>query len=145
MHPIGSTHAGFWRRFIATMIDALLILIIALPILTIVYGWSYFDDTTGLIAGPVDFLVSWVLPGIASIWFLLRFRATPGKLVVEAYVVDAKTGESMTFRQAVLRYFASWISLLPLGMGFLWIAIDPKKQGWHDKIAGTVVFHKPTA
>jgi uncharacterized RDD family membrane protein YckC len=37
------------------------------------------------------------------------------------------------------RYFAYYLSTILLGLGFLWIIWDPKKQGWHDKLAGTVV------
>jgi len=37
------------------------------------------------------------------------------------------------------RYFAYFISTIPLCLGFLWITFDRKKQGWHDKLAGTVV------
>ena len=39
----------------------------------------------------------------------------------------------------VLRYIGDYIAMLPLFLGILWVAWDPRKQGWHDKIAGTVV------
>ena len=38
-----------------------------------------------------------------------------------------------------MRYLAYLVSMLPLCFGFLWIAWDKKKQGWHDKIAKTYV------
>ena len=34
------------------------------------------------------------------------------------------------------------MSTLPLGLGLIWVGIDPKKQGWHDKLAGTVVIRR---
>jgi uncharacterized RDD family membrane protein YckC len=37
------------------------------------------------------------------------------------------------------RYVGYIISTIPLCLGFLWVGFDSKKQGWHDKIAGTVV------
>ena len=54
-------------------------------------------------------------------------------------IVDARTGKAPSKGQLIGRYFAYYLSLLPLGLGFLWIAWDQRKQGWHDKIAGTVV------
>lgn len=68
-----------------------------------------------------------------------RFLGTPGKLILGCHVVDAKTRKAMTPGQAVLRYVSYIVSTIPLGLGFLWIAWDKKKQGFHDKIAGTVV------
>ncbi|PIP08224.1 MAG: hypothetical protein COX51_04865, partial [Syntrophobacteraceae bacterium CG23_combo_of_CG06-09_8_20_14_all_50_8] len=45
----------------------------------------------------------------------------------------------MTYGIAFLRWIGYFISALPLYIGFLWVAFDGKKQGWHDKLAGTVV------
>ena len=44
---------------------------------------------------------------------------------------------------SVVRALACFISLVALGLGFIWIAFDSEKQGWHDKIAGTVVVRLP--
>jgi uncharacterized RDD family membrane protein YckC len=52
-----------------------------------------------------------------------------------------KTVNKPTVKQSVIRYLAYYVSLIPLGLGFFWIAWDDKKQGWHDKIAGTIVIH----
>lgn len=60
-------------------------------------------------------------------------------MAVSAKIVDAATGQAPTTAQFVGRYFAYFVSLLPLGLGYLWVAFDGKKQGWHDKLAGTVV------
>ena len=134
------TFAGFWRRFAASLIDILLIILITFPILIGIYGMSIFDyDKAGLVAGPADFFVSYVLPAVGTIWFWIRYRATPGKLAMRVYVVDAGTGNSITLRQSLIRYLGYFVSLIPLGLGYLWVAFDPRKQGWHDKMAGTVV------
>jgi uncharacterized RDD family membrane protein YckC len=69
----------------------------------------------------------------------VKFLGTPGKLLLNCHVVDATTGASLRAGQAVLRYFAYIISTLPLCLGFLWIAWDKRKQGFHDKIAKSVV------
>ena len=73
------------------------------------------------------------------IWFWRRFLATPEKMATHLEVVDAKTGSKMSVAQSIGRYFAYIISALPLCLGFIWVGIDNKKQGWHDKLAGTVV------
>lgn len=138
MHHGETEYVGFWARVGATIIDALIIIFITFPMLVAVYGWSYFDDTS-LVSGPADFLISWVMPAVAVILFWLKFQATPGKMVVRARVVDAKTGATMTPAQALLRYVGYFISAIPLLLGYLWIGFDSRKQGWHDKIAGTVV------
>ena len=70
--------------------------------------------------------------------FWLKKQATPGKMAVSAKVVDA-TGNAMSVGQSIGRYFAYIVSIIPLGLGFIWVAFDSKKQGWHDKLVGTVV------
>jgi uncharacterized RDD family membrane protein YckC len=74
-------------------------------------------------------------------------KSTPGKMLFKAQIVDAKTGEKMGSGQAFARYLAYAVSVLPCCLGLIWVAFDSKKQGWHDKLAGTVVvrpkMHQP--
>lgn len=62
-------------------------------------------------------------------------------------IVDEKTGGKPSTGQFVGRYLAYYISMLPLFLGIIWVGIDKRKQGWHDKLAGTVVLknnkHEP--
>lgn len=105
-----------------------------------IYGWAYFDtEKTGLIAGPADFLISWVLPAVAVIMFWIFKQATPGKMAISAKIVDAATGQPASSAQLIGRYFAYFVATLPLFIGIIWVAFDKRKQGWHDKLAGTVV------
>jgi uncharacterized RDD family membrane protein YckC len=60
-------------------------------------------------------------------------------MVTKLRVVDAETGNTLSLGKSVGRYFAYFISFLPLGLGIFWIALDKRKQGWHDKLAGSVV------
>jgi uncharacterized RDD family membrane protein YckC len=85
---------------------------------------------------------SYVLTAIAVIVFWIYKSATPGKMIFGAKIVDADTGGALTTGQAIGRYFAYYVSLLPLCLGFLWVAFDARKQGFHDKLAGTVVVRK---
>ena len=133
-------YVGFWPRVGASILDAIIVLIITVPPLVAIYGWEYFTDASKpFIAGPADFLISWVLPAVAVILFWLYRQATPGKMAVSARVVDSRTGNALSVGQAIGRYLAYFVSMLPLFLGIIWVAFDPKKQGWHDKLAGTVV------
>ncbi|MBD7978262.1 RDD family protein [Serpens gallinarum] len=136
-------YSGFWVRAGATIIDTILLLLITTPIIVTVYGWSYFtDESYGIIAGPADFLISWVLPAIAVIAFWMLKQATPGKMAISSKIVDATTGNPASTAQLIGRYFAYFVSAIPLCLGIIWVAFDKRKQGWHDKLAGTVVIKK---
>lgn len=133
-------YAGFWLRVVASLIDTVLTLIVTYPILLAIYGKAYLnDETKGVIAGPADFVVSWVLPALAVILFWISKQATPGKMALAMKVVDARTGGKLSVGQSIGRYLGYFVSLLPLSLGILWVGFDKRKQGWHDKLAGTVV------
>ena len=134
-------YAGFWVRVGAALIDTILICLVIWPVVTAVYGTDYWSSDR-LIQGPLDFLVSWVLPAVAVILFWLARQATPGKMAIAARIVDARTGGKPTGAQLVIRYLGYYVSMLPLFIGILWVAFDPRKQGWHDKMAGTVVVRR---
>jgi len=60
--------------------------------------------------------------------------ATPVQDAGSAKIVDARTGGRPSFGQFLIRFFAYLVSTVPLGLGFVWIAFDPRKQRWHDKL-----------
>lgn len=133
-----NVYAGFWIRTGATLIDSILMLLIISPILTAIYGASYWTGKS-LVMGRWDMLFNYVLPALVVILFWIYKSATPGKLITGITIVDAKTGGKISTGQCVGRYFAYYVSMIPLFLGFIWIAFDKRKQGWHDKLAGTVV------
>ncbi|MBI5040243.1 MAG: RDD family protein [Gammaproteobacteria bacterium] len=133
-------YAGFWIRVAASLIDTVLIVVITFPLLFAIYGADYFGPAQSrLIAGPADLLISWVLPAIAIILFWISRQATPGKLALSLRIVDADTGGKLSVGQSVGRYFGYFVSTIPFGLGLIWVAFDKRKQGWHDKLAHTVV------
>lgn len=132
-------YVGFWPRVGASLLDTILMAAITIPILVAFYGWSYFEGGSFFVAGAVDFLLSYVFPAVAVIVFWSYKSATPGKMAIKAVIVDELTGEQPSTGQLIGRYFAYFLSAIPLCLGFLWVAWDDKKQGWHDKLAGTVV------
>lgn len=131
-------YAGFWSRTGATIIDTILLMLITAPLLISIYGTDYFTSEE-IIAGSWDFLISWVLPAFATIIFWIYRAATPGKMAIKAKILDANTGNTASTGQLIGRYLAYFVSILTLGLGLFWVAFDKRKQGWHDKLAGTVV------
>lgn len=133
-------YVGFWLRVWATIIDSILVSIILWPIVRAYGGdtdWSDLSSYTG--TGLHGVLIQFVLPAIAVLIFWMTRQATPGKMAIRASIVDAETGKRPTTAQFVGRYFAYYVSTIPLCLGFIWVGFDARKQGWHDKLAGTVV------
>jgi uncharacterized RDD family membrane protein YckC len=131
-------YAGFWIRTGAVIIDTILVLIIILPTLTAIYGKDYWVSDS-LIQGFWDMLFNFILPAIAVIFFWIYKSATPGKMATKLTIVDAKTGGKPSTGQFIGRYLGYYVSMIPFFLGFIWVGIDKRKQGWHDKLAGTVV------
>ncbi len=138
-------YAGFWRRAAASLIDTLIFGLI------IGVAWALLGVSgapqTGAAPGPQltnaasipVLLAQNLLPVLITVFFWVKFLGTPGKLLLGCQVVDARSGARLNVAQAILRYLAYFVSALPLGLGFLWVAWDKRKQGFHDKIAKTVV------
>lgn len=141
MSPSTPPHyAGFWRRLAAFFIDSLLFGILSLSLFYIVYGEVSLQGIGQMGYYRLgEWLVNWLLPFLLTVFFWVRFQGTPGKLLMNCKIVDARSKTGPSTGQAVLRYVGYFASALPLGLGFLWIIWDRRKQGFHDKIAGTVV------
>ncbi len=132
-------YVGFWARFLAFIVDSIWVTIIIGLIVVAADGGNQRASADG----PVATVIQLLLGAAAIILFWVYRSATPGKMIVSAIIVDAKTLGRPSNRQLIGRYFGYYVSILALGFGFLWIAFDKRKQGWHDKLAGTVVVRKP--
>jgi len=131
-------YAGFWIRVAASLIDSVVfVLVFAIP-LTVIYGADYWTSEE-TVKGTWDILITYVAPIFITVWFWTKYLGTPGKMALRLKVVDSKTGQAISTPKAIGRYLAYYISALPLLLGFIWIGIDKKKQGFHDELAGTVV------
>lgn len=136
-------YSGFWIRLGASLIDIIILIAITFPMLYMIYGETlYYSEE--FILGGADFMISYLMPFVATILFWMYKSATPGKMVVKAIIVDAKTGNAPTIKQSIIRYFGYIVSMIPLCLGYIWVCWDSRKQGWHDKMAGTVVIHPKT-
>ncbi len=136
------SYAGFWIRTLAAIVDTLCLMCVVMPLLWVVYGKSYWQSEQ-MVQGSADLVIQYALPALAIILFWLYKSATPGKMLFRLRIVDAATGAGLTKGQAIGRYAAYYLSTLPLMLGILWVAFDSRKQGWHDKLAGTVVVRDP--
>ena len=131
-------YAGFWQRAAAFLIDWLIVIVIVVPVMVLGFGVQQVS------LDPAEHswdLLAFVAIAVAVIGFWRYCGATPGKLAVGLKIVDAKTGDAPSTGRLALRFLGYFVSALPLYLGFLWIALDRRKQGWHDKIARTVVIN----
>jgi uncharacterized RDD family membrane protein YckC len=115
--------AGFWIRIGALALDALLV--------GVVLGLLHNGFRIELLMLAVYGAVMWKLKG-----------TTIGGIVCDLKVVRLD-GHPIDWGTAVVRALGCFLSLAVVGLGFLWIALDPEHQAWHDKIAGTVVVRVP--
>lgn len=141
MKETSKEYAGFWIRFAASLIDTVLLLLLITPLMHWVYGEVYWSSDDFLLGGW-DLVLNWICPLIATVAFWVYRSATPGKMALKLEVLDADTGHRLTLSKSVIRYLAYYISAIPLCLGFIWIAFNGKKRGWHDLIANTVVVRK---
>ena len=131
-------YVGFWPRVGASLIDTLMLLCAIVPLAVVFVGPSYWLDTS-LVPGPDRLLLEWLLPFVVIFGFWLWKQATPGKMVISARIIDAETGGPPSTGQLLIRYLGYYVSTLPLFLGLIWVGIDRRKQGWHDKLARTLV------
>ena len=124
-------YAGFGRRLSAALIDS----VIYSVLISLLIGPAYANPNLQTFEG----VVGAVIMSVATIALWVRYQGTPGKLLLGCQIVDANSGEPMSYKQAVIRYLGYFVSLMTLFVGFLWIAWDKRKQGFHDKMANTVV------
>jgi uncharacterized RDD family membrane protein YckC len=136
-------YVGFWMRVLASLIDTVLLSAISMPLLLAVVGDAESAGPSSGAQAMVQFAVTFILPAVATIAFWAGRHATPGKMVIGARVVDAVSGGAPSMGQHLIRYLGYFVSAAPLFLGFVWIAFDRRKQGWHDKLAGTVVVRTP--
>ncbi|MGH8218950.1 MAG: RDD family protein, partial [Steroidobacteraceae bacterium] len=117
---LSQPRAGFWVRMGALFIDLVLV--------SFVLTLLYHHGARGTLL---------IVAAYAAIMWKLR-GTTVGGIVFDVQVVRLD-GRPINWETAIVRALACFLSLAILGLGFLWIAIDPERQAWHDKIAGTVV------
>lgn len=137
MTTTSPVYAGFWLRLAASLVDTIWLGIVIYALLALLMGPEAL--LPGAPYTPVHFVLGWVLPITVVIGFWVFRSATPGKMLFNLKVVDAKTLGPVPVPRLLLRYAGYYIAAMPLAVGFLWVGLDARKQGWHDKLARTVV------
>lgn len=120
-----SEFGGFWRRFAAILIDGLILGVVLVPLNIFTSDIVYYS-----IASPIQL--------VYMIGFWTWKGQTPGKMAM-GIKIAAADGGPIGLGRAIIRYLGYMVSSLLLGLGHLMIAFDGRKQGLHDKIAGTFV------
>ena len=133
------SYGGFWIRVVAYVIDAILLAIIGAIILAVM-GANISDPNAVQSSGYqgaqlLNVIISFAY--FAGLWTIMG--ASLGQRLLGMRIVDANTGMPVGFGKAALRWLGLVISFLVCFIGVIWVAFDARKQGWMDKIAGTVV------
>ena len=154
-------YAGFWVRFTASFLDTLFL---ALPVAVVIYllsNGNWFDlsiyqqnliyaingNAAAALAHQPQTSFTWELVFeisvlVVTIVFWRRWRgATPGKKIVKIKIVDAKTFDDITNKQAITRSLGYIISTIPFLLGFIIVAFRKDKRAFHDLLAGTAVIY----
>ncbi len=132
--------AGFWIRLGAYIVDNVLITLLSI-VLGVVFMLLFGVGRNPMALaslGPLFYLISLFLPFAYFIYYLGKRGYTPGKGFLGLQVIR-QDGTGISYGDATIRTFSYILSSLPFNLGFLWIAFDRAKQGWHDKIAKTQV------
>lgn len=125
-------YAGFWRRFAAVFIDWIVMLIPSF-LVGVVFRGSGVSMTIGFVLGFLykPFFESSILAG------------TPGKALMNIAVLT-EAGNPITFKQAVIRFFLTYLSAMIALIGYLMQPFTARRQTLHDMIAETVVVNRET-
>ncbi len=139
--PENTVYAGFWIRFLAVIIDCIILFLLTSPIAYLLYGAEYYS-TTKIVLGTGDAFINFIFPVFFTLIFWMYKAGTPGKLLFNIHIASASDLSRITLRQSLIRYIGYFVSMFAFGLGFLWIGWSKRKQGWHDKMASTVVIRK---
>jgi uncharacterized RDD family membrane protein YckC len=120
--------SGFWRRFAAVVVDALVLLIPSIIVVVIVGSGALANLITTLIGLAYTTTLEGGPRG-----------QTVGKMALGIRVVDFNNGGPIGYGRALVRNLVKYISAIPLFLGYFWMLWDREKQCWHDKAANDVV------
>jgi uncharacterized RDD family membrane protein YckC len=152
----GIAYAGFWVRFVALLIDEIILFVPLVIVFFATEGSTFTNYNNCVQSGALTTVCSSAYLGSLGLFELVAFGAsavysillwalfggTLGQRMLGLHVVDAATGQSIGLGRSIGRYVGFVVSGVALDIGFIWAAFDPRKQGWHDKIASTFVVRK---
>ena len=145
-------YGGFWIRFVAILIDGAILMTISLLLSGLGTAVFLSGRSSGRAGAMIALsgaylavqgflLLANLAIGISyQVYFLTRYSATPGKLALRLKVVPA-TGGPVSAPLAIGRFFAHYLSMLTLGIGYIMAGLDVQKRALHDRICETRVIH----
>ena len=148
------TYAGFWVRLIARLLDSLIVglpLAVLLGLIAVAAGAvagtsSNSGQGTQTAAGAVFsaiFILFYLVAIVVGVGYWVYFWGTSGQTfgmrVLKLRLVDAATGGPIGIPRALVRWLMTIVNSWACYLGWIWVAFDPRKQGWHDKVANSVV------
>jgi uncharacterized RDD family membrane protein YckC len=135
-------YGGFWIRFLAVFIDGIALWIITFAIQTVTATRITPGDlgNMALVMSTfgINFTISIALQCLYESFFIVRFGATPGKMIFKLKVITPDGG-GISWGRAVARYFAKILSSITLMIGYIMAGFDSEKRALHDYIVGTRV------
>ena len=138
--PSEFVYLGFGQRVLASIMDTIIQMLILMPIIILFFPHLL---SANLINDPKLLAeLQWLFLAILTPFLLVFWQSsqsTLGKMVFHSKIVDATTGEKPSIKQFFLRFVGYMVVSFTFGIGFIWILFDARKQGWHDKMANTVV------
>lgn len=137
-------YAGFWIRLVAAFLDGIVIsALVSFVMLAFGRRYGIFNPQVAssagsLLAGSSESLVTTLFQWAFNVLMLKYYGATLGKMAMKIHVESLD--KQLDWVSIILREtIGKFVSGILLGIGYLMVAWDPKKQALHDKIAGTVV------
>lgn len=142
----GVVYAGFWLRFVAMLIDEVLLQIVYQGIgfvLAMPTAIGFMMGRSAMAVGAASILVSWPLMMCvawvyAAVMESSSSQGTLGKMALGLKVTDMQ-GRRVTFARATGRHFGKIVSGITLLVGYIMAGFTERKQAMHDMMAGTLV------
>jgi len=134
-------YAGFWIRFVAVIIDSIILTVVQSCILLLLRP-SFSAPEMMLAASGLYILISLVASAAYEGFLIGQYGATPGKMALGLKVVRAD-GSPVSIGLAFGRYFAKMLSGFILLIGYIMAAFDAQKRALHDMICDTRVIRAP--
>lgn len=131
--------AGFWRRCGALLLDITIAAVVLLAILLVWGSITHYRQSWNTPLTPLTLTGLFTLLFFLRLWFDVNLQGTPGKLLLDCRIVDARTGRGISYRQALVRGLGLFLAVLPAGLGLFRVGWNRNKQGLHDTLAGTLV------
>jgi uncharacterized RDD family membrane protein YckC len=143
--PVGMMrYAGFWIRFAALFLDALILMVPTMVVFVLLGFFSMTNEERGERGAGPQMMMNLGFYGaylLYSVFFLGKFGATPGKMAVKIKVVRSD-GMPIGYGRALGRWFANILSGLFCYLGYIMAAFDKEKRALHDRICDTRVIYK---